>query len=75
MPYVGALAGGYALTGGTIGGTRVLPGAALGAGLDYRFDRSWAGGVALRWHFLFTEASTYPSFTETYARIEYTWGW
>jgi hypothetical protein len=75
VPYGGVLVGGYALMGGTLDGTRVLPGAALALGLDYRFDRSFAGGVAFRQHLLVTDASTYPSFTQVFVRAEYTWGW
>ena len=75
VPYGGVLAGGYALTAGTISGTRILPGLATALGLDYRFDRSWAAGVAFRQHFFVTDISTYPSFTQVFARFEYTWGW
>ncbi|MGA7124192.1 MAG: hypothetical protein WBY94_29085 [Polyangiaceae bacterium] len=75
VPYGGALVGGYALTGGAISGASLLPGFVGALGLDYRFDRSWAAGVAFREHFLLTELSTYPSFTQVFARFEYTWGW
>jgi hypothetical protein len=74
VPYAGVLVGGYALTGGTIAGTKVLPGAGFALGLDYRLGRSWAVGFAFRQHFV-TEPSTYPSFTQLFARFEYTWGW
>jgi hypothetical protein len=74
VPYAGALVGGYMLTGGTVG-TKILPGAALALGLDYRFARSLAVGFAFRQHMLVTEMSTYPSFTQMFARVEYTWGW
>ena len=75
VPYGGALMGGYALTGGTVRGTTVLPGLVTALGLDYRFDRSWAAGLAFRQHFFVTEISTYPSFTQVFARFEHTWGW
>ena len=75
VPYVGVLAGGYALAGGTVDGAKVLPGGAVALGLDYRFDRHLAGGVAVREHVLFTQISTYPSFMQAFARVEYTWGW
>jgi hypothetical protein len=75
VPYAGALLGGYALTGGTIDGTKILPGIAIAAGLDYRFGRSWAAGLAFRQHMLVADMSTYPSFTHVFARFEYTWGW
>jgi hypothetical protein len=44
-------------------------------GLDYRFTRSFSAGLMLREHFLFTEMSTYTSFTQALARVEYVWGW
>jgi hypothetical protein len=75
VPYGGVLLGGYALTGGTLDGAKILPGVAIGVGLDYRLGRSWAVGVAARQHMLFTEMATYPSFTQLFARFEYTWGW
>jgi hypothetical protein len=75
VPYAGLLVGGFALTGGTIDGARVLPGATIALGLDYRFARSWAAGFAFRQHMLVTEMATYPSFTHLFARFEYTWGW
>jgi len=74
VPYAGVLVGGYALSGGTISGIKLLPGFELALGLDYRFDRRLAAGVAFRQH-MTSEVSTYPSFTQLFARIEYTWGW
>jgi hypothetical protein len=74
VPYVGVLVGGYALSGGTISGTKVLPGAAATLGLDYRFSPSLSVGAMLEEHLL-SETSTYPSFTQALTRIEYTWGW
>jgi hypothetical protein len=75
VPWASIEAGGYALTGNSIGGTTVLPGASIAIGVEYRFDRSWAAGIVLRQHFLFTDASTFPSFTQGLLRFEYTWGW
>jgi hypothetical protein len=75
VPYGGVLVGAYALLGGTLDGAAVRPGAALALGLDYRFDRSFAAGVAFRQHLLVTDTSTYPSFTQVFLRAEYTWGW
>jgi hypothetical protein len=75
VPWVGLEAGGYALTGSSVGGTQILPGAALSLGLDYRFNRSWAAGVVLRQHLLFTDSSTLPSYTQALLRVEYVWGW
>jgi hypothetical protein len=74
VPWAGILVGGYALAGGTISGIKILPGAALALGLDYRFSRALAIGVSLRQHAL-SDMTTYPSFTQAFARIEYTWGW
>lgn len=75
VPWGAAELGGYALQGGTVDGVKLLPGAALAVGLDYRFNRSWAAGLELREHFLFTEMSTYPTFTQALVRFEYVWGW
>ena len=75
VPYAGVLVGGYALSGGTLDSTQWIPGAALALGLDYRLSRAVAVGVAFRQHVLATQTSTYPSFTQAFARVEYTWGW
>jgi hypothetical protein len=74
VPYAGVLVGGYDLSGGTIPGLKLLAGAVLAFGVDYRFTRSLLGGVALRQHML-TDASVYPSFTQAFLRAEYAWGW
>lgn len=75
VPYGAAELGGYLLDGGTLVGPKFLPGGALAVGLDYRFNRSFSAGVMLREHFLLTEISTYPTFTQALARFEYVWGW
>jgi hypothetical protein len=75
VPWGALEIGAYALDGGTLGGVKGLPGAAIAVGLDYRLDRSWSVGVAGREHLLFTDMSTYPSFMELLARVEYVWGW
>jgi hypothetical protein len=74
VPWASLELGGYALDGGTISGVKFLPGAAIALGLDYRLTRSWAVGASVRQH-AFLDLSTYPSFTQTFARFEYTWGW
>lgn len=74
VPYVGLLGGGYALAGGTIQATKWLAGGVIALGVDYRFNRSLAAGVAVRQHML-TDPGTYPSFTQAFLRLEYTWGW
>jgi len=75
VPYVGVLAGGYMMNGGTIDGAHFLPGASVALGLDYKLNRKLAVGIAGRQHFFFTEMSTYPSFTDVFAKVEYSWGW
>lgn len=74
VPYAGLLFGGYAFAGGTIDGAKLLPGAAIALGLDYRIRPHFTVGVAVRQHFV-SETNTYPSFTQAFARLEYTWGW
>lgn len=85
VPYAGLLVGAYDLSGGSINGMKVLPGAAIALGLDYRWSPTLSFGVAIREHFVSagffqnalsqTNTSTYPSFTQVLGRIEYTWGW
>ncbi len=74
VPYIGILGGGYTFGGGTLPGTKVLAGAAFALGCDYRFSRSLAAGAAIRQHVV-TDPSDYPSLTQVFARLEYTWGW
>jgi hypothetical protein len=74
VPWGGLFAGGYALDGGTITGVRILPGWGIALGLDYRLSRSWAVGFAVRQTML-SDVSTYPSYTQAFARFEHTWGW
>ena len=80
VPYFGVLVGGYGLAGGSMSGAKVFPGVDLALGLDYRFGRALIAGIALRQHMLvdFSEpafSETYPSFTQAFARVEYSWGW
>jgi hypothetical protein len=74
VPYAGLLAGGCVLSGGGVGGLKFLPDAAVALGFDYRFDRTWSAGLALRQYF-FTDAGTYPSYSQAFARVSYVWGW
>ena len=61
----GAAVGGYALQGGTIDGVKVLPGAALAVGPRLPLQPQLvASASTVRQHMLFTEMSTYPSFTQ-----------
>lgn len=74
VPYIGVLASGYRLGGGTLDRSLFVPGVELAVGLDYQLSRSWAIGVAGRQHMLLTKLSTYPSFTTAVLRVEYMWG-
>ena len=74
VPYAGLLAGTSLMSGGGIDGVRFVPEAAVALGFDYKFDRTWAAGLALRQYF-FTDAATYPSYSQAFARVEYVWGW
>lgn len=73
VPYAGLLIGGYDLSGGTIPGMKILPGAELALGLDYRLTPSVAIGVAGRQHMV-SQCKEYPSFTQLLARVEVVWG-
>ncbi len=75
VPWGAAEAGGYTMTGSSLGGTRVLPGFALALGVDYRFDRSWALGITVRQLTLFTDPSEFPRYTQGLGRRGYPWGW
>ena len=74
VPYVGVLASGFVLHGGSIDGARFEGGASLAVGLDYQLTRHVALGVAVRQHFLFTDFTNYPSYTQIFLRAEYVWG-
>jgi hypothetical protein len=75
VPYVGVLAGGYRLAGGTLDDPLYVFGGAAEVGLDYQLSRQWAIGVAAQQHFLLTKMSTYPSYTNVMLRFEYMWGY
>jgi hypothetical protein len=74
VPYAGLLAGTSLMNGGGIGGLKFVPEAVVALGFDYRIDRSFSLGVALRQAF-FTDPSTYPSYSQAFARVGYVWGW
>jgi hypothetical protein len=74
VPYFGALAGGYILSGGSLPSVQVQPGGELAVGADYLLTRSWAVGLSIREHFLFTDLGNYPSYLTVTGRFEYTWG-
>ncbi len=75
VPYVGILASGYAMTGGSLTQPKYLAGVQIAAGLDYQITRSVAVGLAIRQHMLFSDISTYPTYTQAFLRTEYMWGW
>lgn len=75
VPYFGVLAGGFVLGGGTLDHTLVLPGGQLALGLDYKLSHHWAVGVAYRQTMFLVKTSTYPSYSNFFARFEYAWGW
>jgi hypothetical protein len=69
VPYVGALVGGYRMYGSS---GRDSFGVQFAAGMDYQMARNWAAGLQFRLHEILTgETSTY---TTTFVRIEYLWG-
>jgi hypothetical protein len=75
VPYGGIIPSGYMLTGGTLEQPTYAFGGALALGLDYGVTRNLNVGIAFREHFMLTKASTYPTFTTFFARVEYVWGW
>lgn len=75
VPYGGLLFGVNALGGGTLPGTVVSPDAILAIGLDYQFGRRVTLGGAFRQHFLLTQLSAYPSYSQLFLKLEYTWGY
>ncbi|HEX7667621.1 MAG TPA: outer membrane beta-barrel protein [Polyangiaceae bacterium] len=75
VPYGGLLLTGFDLRGGSLPNPLFVGGGTVALGVDYQFTRSFAAGVALRQHFLLTQISSYPSYTNAFLRIEYTWGW
>jgi hypothetical protein len=74
VPHAGALVGGYVLNGGSLDHTLILPGAQVGAGLDYRITPQLSVGVIGREHILFSRLTTYPFFLTVFARAEFSWG-
>jgi opacity protein-like surface antigen len=74
VPYACVLASGSLLHGGTLDKGLVTGGVQLGLGLDYKLSFSWSIGAAYRQHVLLTKASTYPSYSQLFLRVEYAWG-
>jgi hypothetical protein len=74
VPYAGVLVGPTVLAGGTLDSSIVLGDAEIVLGCDYKLSHSWSLGLALEQHMLFAKTSTYPSYTNFFARVEYVWG-
>jgi len=77
VPYVGIMASGFTLHGGTIDGVRVTAGATIAAGIDYQLTpgpKHFALGIAVRQHFMLSDLNDYPSYTQIFFRAEYVWG-
>lgn len=74
VPYFGALAAGYWLSGGTLDKSVYAAGLELAAGLDYQFSRHFAMGIGGRQHIIATKITDYPSYTTFFLRAEYAWG-
>lgn len=70
VPYIGALAGGYVLYGGSLPSAQVYPGVEIAAGADYLLSRHLAIGLAIREHLLFTDLDTYPTYLTVTGRVE-----
>jgi opacity protein-like surface antigen len=75
VPYFGILGGGFVMGGGTLDHTMILPGGQLALGADYKLSRHWSVGLAFRQTMFLTKTSTYPSYSNLFARVEYVWGW
>jgi hypothetical protein len=73
VPYAGVFAGAAILGGGTLPSALVLPDVQLGLGLDYYLSRNWGVGLAYRQHLFVSKLSTYPSYSNVWLRVEYTW--
>jgi hypothetical protein len=77
VPYIGVLASGFTLHGGSVDGVRGAVGATLAIGLDYQVTRGpkhLSLGLAIRQHFLISDFTNYPSYTQIFLRAEYVWG-
>lgn len=74
VPYVGVLATGYRLAGGTLEKSVFTFGPSLALGLDYQLNRHFTVGVEARQAFMLTKMSTYPTYTNVGLKIEYAWG-
>ncbi len=74
VPYIGLMASGFSLHGGSVEGARFAVGATIAGGLDYQVTRHFALGLAVRQHFMLSDIVSYPSYTQIFLRAEYVWG-
>ena len=77
VPYFGVLVSAFSLHGGAVDDVRFAGGATLALGLDYQVTRGpkhLALGVAVRQHFMLSDLTDYPSYTQIFLRAEYVWG-
>lgn len=76
-PYGGLLLGATTMEGGTLDHMIAAMTIQLALGVDYRAFRHFSFGLALRQQMNLIPASRatdYPSFTQTFLRVEYVWG-
>ncbi len=77
VPYFGVLGSAFSLHGGTVDDVRFAGGVTIAAGLDYQLSggpKHFAVGVAVRQHFMLSDFTNYPSYTQVFLRAEYVWG-
>ena len=73
-PYLGVMAGGTTLSGGTLPQSVTLGSGILAAGCDYRFWKSLSVGLAYRQYMFAARSSTYPSYSLFTAHLEFAFG-
>lgn len=74
VPYIGVLASGSRLSGGTLEKPALPLGVQLAAGVDYPVTSHLTLGFAFRQHLMLTDLGTYPSFTNFFFRVGFVWG-
>jgi hypothetical protein len=74
VPYIGVLASGAVLSGGTLDRPLAVGGLQLAAGLDYMLTPNLGVGFAFRQHMMLTKLSTYTAYTNFFLRVELVWG-
>jgi opacity protein-like surface antigen len=73
-PYLGLMAGGTTLAGGTLDQSVTLASGILAAGVDYRLLKFLSVGLAYRQYTFAARSSTYPSYSLFTAHLEYAFG-